>query len=80
MRGEFDKQTEPRCIIFVKTREIAQALLECLKEEQALAMFNINPEYLTGSGTKRTSQRTSQAPDTPIKNRRTEKQATGGWL
>ena len=45
---EYERK-EPRCIIFVETRYIAQTLCGCLKEQEDLTKFNINPEYLTGA-------------------------------
>lgn len=48
LHDEYQKN-EPRCMIFVKTRFIAQTLCDCLKELEELSPFNINPEYFTGA-------------------------------
>ena len=41
-----------RCIIFVRTRPVANALLSYLAEETRLLTFNLNAKLLTGANAK----------------------------
>ncbi|XP_076804878.1 ATP-dependent RNA helicase DHX58-like [Clavelina lepadiformis] len=50
LRQQFERQSDSRCIIFVKTRAIASNLLTCLKEQDDLTDLNLFPEQLIGSG------------------------------
>ncbi|CAK8690224.1 unnamed protein product [Clavelina lepadiformis] len=49
---EFYRLPQSRCIIFVKTRAIAKALLTYLNEQQDLARFHLNAKQLTGAGAR----------------------------
>nr|CAB3237940.1 probable ATP-dependent RNA helicase DHX58 [Phallusia mammillata] len=48
----FSSNPNSRCIIFARTRDIATSLVTCLADSQPLMEFNLNPDYLTGSGAK----------------------------
>nr|XP_018668653.1 probable ATP-dependent RNA helicase DHX58 isoform X2 [Ciona intestinalis] len=49
LKTEFTKQPESKCIIFVRTRPIAKALITCI-EESEVEKLHLNPKQLTGAG------------------------------
>jgi len=52
LEEEFQSKSHSRCIIFVKTRAIARALLTYLSENNKLKNYKLNPKQLTGAGAR----------------------------
>ena len=51
--SEFEEKPNSRCIIFVKTRAIARALLTYLTEQRKLKKYQLNPKQMTGAAAHR---------------------------
>ena len=51
--SQYQNKPDSRCIVFVRTREIANALLKYLSEQNELEAFSLNSKLLTGTNAKR---------------------------
>ena len=52
LAAQYRDKPNSRCIIFVRTRPVANALLSYLAEETRLLTFNLNAKLLTGANAK----------------------------